>query len=103
MDFWFEAVLNAVSLAVGVAAGSYITFHLTKNSIKKLFNEISNSEAGRNFQTILERLKELLDSPESRAFFINLSKVLIQFTKAEPNDSPLDLEVRLPEKPTSSS
>lgn len=77
---WVGAVANALSLAVGVATGSLITFYLTKKEFRKLFE---GSELVRLLREVLVLSRDVLKSSEARTFFKRLSEVLDAFLKSE--------------------
>ena len=83
MDFWLQAVLNAISLAVGVATGSYITFYLTRKQLKSLINEFSESELVQNFKVVLQEARIVLESEESKKFFKKMTEILEKFLSDE--------------------
>jgi len=68
--------MNAVSLAVGVAVGSLITFYLTKREIRRMWRSLERSELVTVLREVLVLSRDVLKSNEARTFFKRLSEVL---------------------------
>ena len=79
MDFWLQAVLNAISLAIGVATGSYITFYLTRKQLRSMIDEFSESEMVKNLKAVLESMRGFLESEDSKVFLKRMREILERF------------------------
>ena len=93
---WLGAVMNAVSLAAGVAAGSVISYFLLRREAKGLVKELVKSELYIRLNTVLKEANEVLSSEEAKLFFKRLATVMESFvaSKAEQSE-PL---LKLPQK-----
>ena len=98
---WLAAVMNALSLAVGVAVGSLITFYLTKRELRKTFDEFRRSEVYVNLLAVLKGARGLVESPEAKLFFVRASEALKSFTMGCEKDEPVLKLPKKPEKPKS--
>jgi len=76
LDFWLQAVLNAISLAVGVATGSFITFYLTRKQLRSMIDEFSESEMVKNLKAVLESMRGFLESEDSKVFLKRMREIL---------------------------
>jgi len=91
---WVGAVLNAVSLAVGVATGSLISWLLLRRETKGVWKKVEASELYVRLNTVLREANELLASEEARNFFKNLTLLLQQLT-VKPEKAEL---IKLPKR-----
>jgi uncharacterized protein (DUF2384 family) len=78
---WLGVVANAVSLAVGVASGSLISYYLLRRETEKLFKQICESNVYKQFCKVLVEANELFGSEEARTFFRRLNELLDSFVK----------------------
>jgi len=117
LETMFYTLLNGAFLIIGVYLGEKLTLDGVEKRVRKFVSgsrrvqqlfvvldrvsEMLNSpETERDLDRLLtsaaeffESGKELLSSPEAKNFFVNATELLRQFTKEEKSD------LRIPEKP----
>jgi uncharacterized protein (DUF2384 family) len=91
---WLGAVANAVSLAVGVASGSLISYYLLRREAGKLFRQVCESDVYRQFLKVLVEANELFGSEEARTFFRRLNELLDSFVRGGES-----VKIKLPALP----
>ena len=89
---WVGVLANAVSLAVGVASGSLLSYFLLKKEAKSMIRELTETEVYQRFNTILRELNELLGSEEAKRFISNLNKIVSNLLKTSDGEL-----IKLPE------
>jgi hypothetical protein len=92
---WLATVANAISLAIGVASGSILSYVLLKRESKKMFRQVSETEVYKRFNKLLAELNELLGSEEARLFFKRTNELLASFVKSSGEE----VKIKLPPVP----
>jgi hypothetical protein len=95
---WLTAVANALSLAFGVAFGSFISYYLLRKETSGLIKKFMETEFFVRVNNVLREANEVLASEEARLFFRRLNELLEAFVKGEMQHQPKRL-IELPKLP----
>jgi len=82
---WVSILLNAVSLSVGVASGSIISYFLLRREMSGLAKKLIDSELYVRLNTVLKEANDVLGSEDAKKFFSRLTEVMETLVKSNKN------------------
>jgi len=92
-----EHILNALSLAAGLTAGTLLSYYITRREIMGMAKQLSETEFSQDFKQLIKKANELLRSQEAKKFFQAAANALEMFVESQTSHSePL---INLPPKP----